>query len=130
MDKDKISTKQVIGPFDLKPGESKEFMVSMPIPEGMSRDEVFEMVKDSDIVIAGTYQDKDGNEHHFRERVKCGGRRKINEISIISLIVGIIFLIVTIYSLIIGLKILAPLWIFLAIVNFYSAYKFGIWRKG
>lgn len=129
MDKDKISTKQVIGPFDLKPGESKEFMVSMPIPEGMSREEVFEMVKDSDIVIAGTYQDKDGNEHHFRQRVKYGGRRKINEISAVNLIVGIIFLIVTAYSLIIGLKILAPLWIFLAIVNFYYTYKFGIWRK-
>ncbi len=129
MDKDKITTKQTIGPFDLEPGESKEFTVGIPIPEGMTPEETFEMLKKSEIVVAGTYQDKDGKEYHFKERVKCGERRKINEISIINLVVGIIFLIVAVNSIVTGVAILAIIWIFLAIVNFYCIYRLGIWKK-
>lgn len=40
MDKDKITTRQVIGPFDLGPGESKEFTLGIPIPGGMTQDEI------------------------------------------------------------------------------------------
>lgn len=129
MDKDKITTKQTIGPFDLKPGETKEFMLRIPVPEGMTPEETLEMIKKSEIVVAGTYQDKDGKEYHFKERMKCGERRKINEISMLNFVVGIIFLIVAANSIRKGLIVLAPIWIFLAIVNFYCIYRFGIWKK-
>lgn len=129
MDKDKIITKQTIGPFDLEPGESKEFTLGVPIPEGMTPEETLEMLKKSEIVITGSYQDKDGKEYHFKERLKCGERRKINEISMLNLVVGIIFLIVAVNSIRKGLIVLAPIWIFLAIVNFYCIYRFGIWKK-
>lgn len=129
MDKDKITAKQVIGPFDLKPGESKEFTLGIPIPEGMTPEETIEMLKKSEIIVTGSYQDKDGKEYHFKERVKYEERRKINELSMITLVVGIIFLIVAAHSIITGVAMLAIIWIFLAIVNFYYTYRFGIWKK-
>lgn len=129
MDKDKISTKQTIGPFILKPGESKEFTVGIPIPKGITSEEVFKMIKKGEIVVTGTYQDEDGKEYHFKERLKCGDNRKINKISIINLVVGIILLIAAVYYISIGIVILAPILIFLAIVNLYCIYKYGIWKK-
>lgn len=129
MNKDKISTKQVFGPFDLKPGESQEIALKIPIPEGMTPEEVAKMSRKGEIIITGTYEDENGKEYHFKERLKYGEHRKINKLSIISLVTGIIFLILAVRSISKGLIVLTPIWIFLAIVNFYCIYKFGIWKK-
>lgn len=128
MNKDDIYMEQKIeiGPFNLKPGESKEFKIKMPIPEGMTPEEVLEMAKKHDIVVTGTYQDENGKIYHFKERVKH--KKKINMLSIINLIIGIGLLIGSIYYIKIGLIAIAIVWIFLAIINLYCVYRFGIKR--
>ncbi len=128
MNKDDISIEQKIeiGPFNLKPGESKEFKIKMPIPEGMTPEEALEMAKRRDLVVTGTYEDENGKIYHFKERVKY--KKKINKLSIIELILGIVILIGSVYFISIGSIVTAIIWIFLAIINFYCVYRFGIKR--
>lgn len=67
---------QIIGPFDLGPGESKEFEVNMPIPKGMSPEEALERLKKSVIIFRGSYVDKSGKMHKFEQRIKPEGDDK------------------------------------------------------
>lgn len=122
--------KKKIGPFHLEPGESKElFEIDIPIPEGATPEEALEMVKKHGIYIEGTYQDKNGKEYRFRQHPEYEKNRKINKYSIINLVIGIGLLIEAAYFIKTNLVAVAIIWIFLAIVNFYCVYRYGIMTK-
>lgn len=67
---------EVIGPFDLGPGESKEFTVNIPIPKGMSPEDVMERLKKSTVVVRGSYVDESGKIHKFEQRIKPEENKK------------------------------------------------------
>ena len=83
--KEKNNDKQIIsgyaefGPFDLKPGESKEFEVKVPIPKGVNREEALEILKKGRLIIRGSYVDKNGKMHKFEQQVKGDDIAKTTE---------------------------------------------------